>query len=85
MNKLTEQQLQKIANPGESDIGGTQSQIVTQMATELLTLRKQRVALKVDITCYSCRRFITFQEHAEADGFCPYCDVEIELTLPATK
>ncbi|HHW4180227.1 TPA: hypothetical protein ACUVA9_004299 [Yersinia enterocolitica] len=31
------------------------------------------------ITCYSCRRFITFQQHAEADGFCPYCDVEIEL------
>ncbi|MBW5827639.1 hypothetical protein H0I68_21690 [Yersinia kristensenii] len=34
---------------------------------------------KVDITCYSCRRFITFQQHAEADGFCPYCNVEIEL------
>lgn len=38
---------------------------------------------KVDITCYSCRRFITFQQHAEADGFCPYCGVEIELT-PST-
>ncbi|WP_145579744.1 hypothetical protein [Yersinia vastinensis] len=39
MNKLTEQQLQKIANPGENDIGGTQSPIVTQMAAELLDLR----------------------------------------------
>ncbi|WP_186381685.1 zinc-ribbon domain-containing protein [Yersinia massiliensis] len=37
------------------------------------------VSSKVDITCYSCRRFITFQQHAEADGFCPYCNVEIEL------
>lgn len=46
MNKLTEQQLQKIANPGESDIGGTQSPIVTQMATELLTLREQLAELK---------------------------------------
>ncbi|WP_145590899.1 hypothetical protein [Yersinia aleksiciae] len=34
---------------------------------------------KVDITCYSCRRFITFQQRAEADGCCPYCNVEIEL------
>lgn len=34
---------------------------------------------KVDITCWSCRRFITFQQHAEADGFCPHCSVEIEL------
>ncbi len=39
MNKLTEQQLQKITNPAESDIGGTQSPIVTQMAAELLDLR----------------------------------------------
>ncbi|CNI96153.1 hypothetical protein [Yersinia intermedia] len=37
------------------------------------------ISNKVDITCYSCRRFITFQQHAEADGFCPYCGVEIEL------
>ncbi|CFR18113.1 ead/Ea22-like family protein [Yersinia frederiksenii] len=43
------------------------------------------VSSKVDITCYSCRRFITFQQHAEADGFCPYCNVEIELTPPATE
>ncbi|WP_145554893.1 hypothetical protein [Yersinia canariae] len=46
MNKLTEQQLQKIANPGESDIGGTQSPIVTQMATELLSLRAELAAIK---------------------------------------
>ncbi|EMQ2080996.1 hypothetical protein [Yersinia enterocolitica] len=42
-------------------------------------------AKPVDITCYSCRRFIAFQQHAEADGFCPYCNVEIELTPPATE
>ncbi|WP_145562593.1 hypothetical protein [Yersinia canariae] len=46
MNKLIEQQLQKIANPGESDIGGTQSPIVTQMATELLSLRAELAAIK---------------------------------------
>ncbi|HDZ9654542.1 TPA: zinc-ribbon domain-containing protein [Yersinia enterocolitica] len=131
---LSEEQLEKIANPVPVDIGGTQSPIVTEMAIELLSLREQREALKklapvaevvskfgdpeafgereinllidlrsvpygtqlftaakpaalmvedinskVDITCYSCRRFITFQQHAEADGFCPYCGVEIEL------
>ncbi|WP_145524370.1 hypothetical protein [Yersinia rohdei] len=41
MNKLTEQQLQKIANPGESDIKGTQNPVVTEMAIELLSLREQ--------------------------------------------
>ncbi|MFV8801342.1 zinc-ribbon domain-containing protein [Yersinia sp. LJYL362] len=44
-----------------------------------ITLGAEDVNHKVDITCYSCRRFITFQQHAEADGFCPYCNVEIEL------
>lgn len=46
MNKLTEQQLQKIANPGENDIGGTQSPIVTQMAIELLEARAELAAIK---------------------------------------
>lgn len=46
MNKLTEQQLQKIANPGENDIGGTQSPIVTQMAAELLKARAELAAIK---------------------------------------
>jgi Zn finger protein HypA/HybF involved in hydrogenase expression len=31
------------------------------------------------ITCYSCRKVMTRDQHAEADGFCPHCDVEIEL------
>lgn len=48
-----------------------------------IALGAEDVNSKVDITCYSCRRFITFQQHAEADGFCPYCGVEIELT-PST-
>ncbi|WP_245994868.1 hypothetical protein [Yersinia hibernica] len=46
MNKLTEQQLQKIANPGACDIGGAQSPIVTQMAAELLDLRAELAAIK---------------------------------------
>lgn len=50
---------------------------------QLAVLKAGDVNNKVDITCYSCRRFITFQQHAEADGFCPYCGVEIELT-PST-
>ncbi|MGH1529638.1 hypothetical protein [Yersinia proxima] len=32
-----------------------------------------------DIKCYSCSRLITIHQHAEADGFCPYCDAEIDL------
>lgn len=48
-------------------------------AAKRIALEAEDVNNKVDITCYSCRRFITFQQHAEADGFCPYCDVEIEL------
>ncbi|EOI7349418.1 hypothetical protein [Yersinia enterocolitica] len=46
MNKLTDQQLQNIANPCESDIGGAQSPVVTQMAIELLSLREQLAELK---------------------------------------
>ncbi|EKN4801537.1 TPA: hypothetical protein ACJCXE_002960 [Yersinia enterocolitica] len=46
---------------------------------QLAVLKAGDVNNKVDITCYSCRRFITFQQYAEADGFCPYCGVEIEL------
>ncbi|EMQ4301546.1 hypothetical protein WG886_002201 [Yersinia enterocolitica] len=43
---LSKEQLEKIANPGPSDIGGAQSPIVTEMATELLSLREQLAELK---------------------------------------
>lgn len=43
---LSKEQLEKIANPGPVDIGGTQNPIVTEMATELLSLREQMEALK---------------------------------------
>ncbi|EOF8196247.1 hypothetical protein ACK2R2_002067 [Yersinia enterocolitica] len=43
---LNEEQLEKIANPVQADIGGTQSPIVTQMAIELLSLREQLAELK---------------------------------------
>ncbi len=43
---LSEEQLEKIANPGPVDIGGTQNPIVTEMATELLSLREQLAELK---------------------------------------
>ncbi|WP_157960978.1 hypothetical protein [Rahnella sp. AN3-3W3] len=51
---------------------------------DLLTAAEARVKeLKGEqvpvITCYSCRKVMTRNQHAEADGFCPYCDVEIEL------
>ncbi|EKN3978938.1 hypothetical protein RSJ44_001777 [Yersinia enterocolitica] len=58
---LSKEQLEKIANPGPSDIGGAQSPIVTQMAIELLesraeslSLREQRAALKqfIDDECF---------------------------------
>ncbi|CNI99180.1 Uncharacterised protein [Yersinia frederiksenii] len=43
---LSKEQLEKIANPVQADIGGTQSSIVTQMAIELLSLREQIAELK---------------------------------------
>lgn len=46
MNKLTDQQLQKIANPVPTDVGGTQSPIVTQMAIELLESRAESLSLR---------------------------------------
>lgn len=42
---LSKEQLEKIANPGAADIGGTQSPIVTEMAMELLSLREQLAAI----------------------------------------
>lgn len=38
---LSKEQLEKIANPGAADIGGTQSPIVTEMAIGLLSLSEQ--------------------------------------------
>lgn len=43
---LSEEQLEKIANPRPVDVGGTQSPIVTEMAIELLSLREQLAELK---------------------------------------
>ncbi|ELI8238982.1 TPA: hypothetical protein ACPZHP_001346 [Yersinia enterocolitica] len=43
---LSKEQLEKIANPVPVDIGGTQNPIVTEMATELLSLREQLAELK---------------------------------------
>ncbi|WP_279205145.1 hypothetical protein [Obesumbacterium proteus] len=31
------------------------------------------------IICWSCKKTITLTQRAEADGFCPLCDAEIEL------
>lgn len=53
------------------------------MERKLLADQEEIAALKGDqvpvITCYSCRKVMTRDQHAEADGFCPHCDVEIEL------
>ena len=43
---LSKEALEKIANQGPVDIGGAQSPTVTQMATELLSLREQLAELK---------------------------------------
>ncbi|WP_254911735.1 hypothetical protein [Yersinia frederiksenii] len=43
---LSKEQLEKIANQGPVDIGGAQNPIVTEMATELLSLREQLAELK---------------------------------------
>ncbi|EPT3144768.1 TPA: hypothetical protein RXU73_003029 [Yersinia enterocolitica] len=42
---LSKEQLEKIANQGPVDIGGAQNPIVTEMATELLSLREQLAAI----------------------------------------
>ena len=44
--------------------------------TDIAALKGEQVPV---ITCYSCRKVMTRDQHAEADGFCPHCDVEIEL------
>lgn len=46
MQMLSKEQLEKIANQGPVDIGGAQNPIVTEMATELLSLREQLAELK---------------------------------------
>lgn len=46
MQMLSKEQLEKIANQGPVDIGGAQNPIVTEMATELLSLREQMAELK---------------------------------------
>lgn len=46
MQMLSKEQLDKIANQGPVDIGGAQNPIVTEMATELLSLREQMAELK---------------------------------------
>ena len=43
---LSREQLEKIANQGPVDIGGVQNPIVTEMATELISLREQLAELK---------------------------------------
>ncbi|HHH1650998.1 TPA: hypothetical protein ACPZS6_001465 [Yersinia enterocolitica] len=43
---LSKEQLEKIANPVQADIGGTQSPIVTQMAAELLESRAESLSLR---------------------------------------
>lgn len=43
---LSKEQLEKIVFPGPVDVGGAQSTIVTEMATELLSLREQLAELK---------------------------------------
>ncbi|EKN3953016.1 hypothetical protein NUF55_003856 [Yersinia enterocolitica] len=43
---LSKEQLEKIANPVPVDVGGAQSPIVTEMATELRSLREQLAELK---------------------------------------
>ena len=32
-----------------------------------------------DFNCWSCRKPVTYEAHMHNDGFCPHCNVEIEL------
>lgn len=47
---LSKEQLEKIANQGPVDIGGAQNPIVTEMATELLSLREQYKSQSNELT-----------------------------------
>lgn len=33
----------------------------------------------VKINCWSCKRSLTMIQRSKNDGFCPHCDVEIDL------
>ncbi|WP_227724735.1 hypothetical protein [Yersinia proxima] len=46
---LSKEQLEKIANPAQADIGGTQSPIITQMAIELLESRAESLSLREQV------------------------------------
>lgn len=32
-----------------------------------------------ELKCWSCDKWMTYQEHSENDGFCIHCNNEIEL------
>ena len=29
--------------------------------------------------CWSCRKYFTYVQHAESDGYCPHCDSPVDL------
>ncbi len=71
---LSSEQLEKIANQGPVDIGGAQNPIVTEMATELLSLREQLAELKAlepvawqSVSTSSCNRMVTLHKEMAKD------------------
>lgn len=41
--------------------------------------KKNRNGTTADLACWSCKKNMTLMQRSENDGFCPYCNVEIEL------
>lgn len=90
---LSKEQLEKIANPAQADIGGTQSPIITQMAIELLESRAESLSLREQLAelkallpvavLYRTGEVLTRDECADDRTFAVCCKVETPLFTAA--
>lgn len=77
LEQFSEERLTYLSTTSSIKNGATVQESAT-LARIALSLKLKGEQVPV-ITCYSCRKVMTRDQHAEADGFCPQCDVEIEL------
>jgi rubrerythrin len=44
-----------------------------------LSCKKDSNGFSAELACWSCKKDMTLMQRSENDGFCPYCNAEIEL------
>lgn len=47
--------------------------------THCQNCKKDCNGTSAELACWSCKQNMTLMQRSENDGFCPYCNVEIEL------